>query len=90
MNAIISIGVGLVVVLVGLSVLNYDKFERISYLFEDAYNLAGGTNIVNAILGDFRGFDTMLEVVVLFIAGLGIYTMIKLRAKKEDTDSENQ
>lgn len=90
MNAIISIGVGLVVVLVGLSVLNYDQFERISYLFEDAYNLAGGANIVNAILGDFRGFDTMLEVVVLFIAGLGIYTMIKLRAKKEDTDSENQ
>lgn len=89
MNAIISIGVGLVVVLVGLSVLNYDQFERISYLFEDAYNLAGGTNIVNAILGDFRGFDTMLEVVVLFIAGLGVYTMIKLRAKKEDTDSEN-
>lgn len=90
MNAIISIGVGLVVVLVGFSVLNYDQFERISYLFEDAYNLAGGANIVNAILGDFRGFDTMLEVVVLFIAGLGIYTMIKLRAKKEDTDSENQ
>lgn len=90
MNAVISIGVGLVVILVGLSVLNYDQFERISYLFEDAYNLAGGNNIVNAILGDFRGFDTMLEVVVLFIAGLGVYTMIKLRTKKEDTDSEKQ
>ena len=62
--------------------LNYDKFETISSYFEDAYELAGGTNIVNAILGDFRGFDTMLEVVVLFIAGLGVYTMIKLKSEK--------
>ncbi|WP_342599346.1 Na+/H+ antiporter subunit A [Psychrobacillus sp. FSL H8-0483] len=88
-NAVVSVGVGLVVVLVALSVLNYDQFDSISVYFEDAYKLAGGANIVNAILGDFRGFDTMLEVVVLFIAGLGVYTMIKLRAKKEDADIEN-
>ncbi|TQR21578.1 Na+/H+ antiporter subunit A [Psychrobacillus vulpis] len=88
-NAIVSIGVGVVVMLVAFSVLNYEKFETISRYFENAYELAGGANIVNAILGDFRGFDTMLEVVVLFIAGLGIFTMIKLRAKKEDADIEN-
>lgn len=89
-NAVISVGVGAVVVLVALAVLNYDRFESISMFFEDAYELAGGANIVNAILGDFRGFDTMLEVVVLFIAGLGVYTMIKLRAKKEDENIENK
>ncbi|TQR16373.1 Na+/H+ antiporter subunit A [Psychrobacillus soli] len=89
-NAVISISVGAVVVLVALAVLNYERFESISTFFEDAYELAGGANIVNAILGDFRGFDTMLEVVVLFIAGLGVYTMIKLRAKKEDENIENK
>lgn len=89
-NGVISVGVGAVVVLVALTVLNYKQFETISVFFENAYELAGGANIVNAILGDFRGFDTMLEVVVLFIAGLGVYTMIKLRAKKEDEDIENQ
>ena len=46
-------------------------------------------DIVNTILGDFRAFDTMLEVVVLFIAGLGVYTLIKLKAKKGDADVEN-
>ncbi len=50
--------------------------------FEDSYALAGGKNIVNTILGDFRVFDTMLEVVVLFIAGIGVFTLIKLKAGK--------
>lgn len=89
-NGIISIAVGLIVVLVGFSVVDFNQFDPISSYFEDAYELAGGANIVNAILGDFRGFDTMLEVVVLFIAGLGVYSMIKLRAKKEDENIEDQ
>lgn len=89
LNGIISVAVGLVVVLVGLSVVDFNQFEPISSYFEDAYELAGGANIVNAILGDFRGFDTMLEVVVLFIAGLGVYSMIKLRTKKEDENIED-
>ncbi|MGE7021840.1 Na+/H+ antiporter subunit A [Solibacillus cecembensis] len=89
-KAMISIAVGATVTLIGLAVMNYDKFEPISAYFEDAYNLAGGKNIVNTILGDFRAFDTMLEVVVLFIAGLGVYTLIKLKAKKGDTDVESK
>ena len=36
---------------------------------------------MNVILVDFRGFDTMLEITVLGIASLGIFTMIKLRAE---------
>ncbi|KYG89275.1 cation:proton antiporter [[Bacillus] sp. KCTC 13219] len=88
-KATISILVGATVTLVGLTVLHYEKFAPISTYFEDSYNLAGGKNIVNTILGDFRAFDTMLEVVVLFIAGLGIYSLIKLKAKKGETDIEN-
>lgn len=87
-NGLISILVGATVTLIGLAVVNYEKFESISAYFEDSYNLAGGKNIVNTILGDFRAFDTMLEVVVLFIAGLGVYTLIKLKAaKKGDADT---
>ncbi|MBM7610307.1 multicomponent Na+:H+ antiporter subunit A [Lysinibacillus composti] len=89
-NGVISILVGATVTIVGLAVMNYEKFDTISSYFEDSYNLAGGKNIVNTILGDFRAFDTMLEVVVLFIAGLGVYTLIKLKAKKEGTDIENK
>ena len=65
-------------------------FDSISLYFQNAYELAGGKNIVNAILGDFRAFDTMLEIVVLFIVGIGVYSLIKLRAGKEEQDIENK
>ena len=35
--------------------------------------------MVNVILVDFRGMDTLFESSVLGIAGLAVYTMIKLR-----------
>lgn len=35
----------------------------------------GGTNVVNVILVDFRGFDTFGEITVLGIAALGIYKL---------------
>ena len=89
-NALISIFVGATVTLIGLAVVHYDKFKPISLYFNDAYDLAGGSNIVNTILGDFRAFDTMLEVVVLLIAGLGVYTLTKLKPKKEEAEHENK
>lgn len=87
-NGIIAVTSGVLVTVIALSVQGNSMFESVSTYFEDAYELAGGKNIVNAILGDFRAFDTMLEVVVLFIAGLGVYTLIKLKARKGDRDVE--
>jgi len=80
-NLVISLAMGATVTMAGLAALHYEKFKTISEYYNDSYLLAGGKNIVNTILGDFRAFDTMLEVVVLFIAGLGVYTLIKLKAK---------
>lgn len=88
-NAIISIAVGMFVVAVALSVIYFNEFKTISSYFENAYELAGGKNIVNTILGDFRAFDTMLEVVVLCIAGLGVYTMMKFKVKNGGDHDEN-
>ncbi|WP_159887815.1 Na+/H+ antiporter subunit A [Paenibacillus puerhi] len=78
-NAVIAIGVGLVLTLIGLSTQEHHLFPRIAEYYKDSYTLAGARNMVNAILVDFRAFDTMLEIVVLFTAGVGIYTLIKLR-----------
>ena len=46
---------------------------------ENSKVLAGGYNIVNVILVDFRGLDTMLEILVLGIAAFGVVSLIKLR-----------
>lgn len=89
LNGLIAISVGTVVTVLALAVQGNKMFESISVYFEDAYRLAGGTNIVNTILGDFRAFDTMLEVVVLFIAGIGVFTLITLKVRKGERDIED-
>ncbi|MDQ0269882.1 Na+/H+ antiporter subunit A [Cytobacillus purgationiresistens] len=78
LNLVISIGVGIIVTLFAFSANGTRLFDPIASYYEDAYELAGAKNIVNSILVDFRGIDTMLEIFVLCIAGLGVYTMIKL------------
>ena len=54
--------VGVIVTIVSLSANGNRLFESISSFYENSYELAGAKNIVNAILVDFRGIDTMLEI----------------------------
>jgi multicomponent K+:H+ antiporter subunit A len=42
----------------------------------NSYEGGGGTNVVNVILVDFRGYDTYGEIIVLGIAGLIIYAVM--------------
>ncbi|MDQ0303194.1 monovalent cation/H+ antiporter subunit A [Ancylobacter polymorphus] len=47
------------------------------FFVERAYSEGGGTNIINVILVDFRGFDTMGEIVVLCLAGLTVFALLR-------------
>lgn len=89
-NFIISLAVGVIVTVLALAANGHKLFAPISHYFENAYELAGAKNIVNAILVDFRGFDTMLEISVLCIAGLGVYTLIKLRLGGEKNETKTK
>ncbi|MDF9839443.1 MULTISPECIES: Na+/H+ antiporter subunit A [unclassified Paenibacillus] len=83
-NLIIALGVGVTVTLVALAAMGSSPFEPISEFFlKESYNLAGGKNVVNVILVDFRGFDTLFEIMVLGIASLGIYGLINLRMEED-------
>lgn len=83
-NLIISIGFGVLLTLIGISAHSTDWFESISQYFVDtALSIGGGRNIVNVILVDMRGLDTLFEITVLAVAGLAVYSMIKLRKDKE-------
>lgn len=58
-------------------------FEPISdYFVENSLTLGGGRNIVNVILVDFRGLDTMGEITVLSLAALGVYMLIGSRIRR--------
>ncbi|MDG4647536.1 monovalent cation/H+ antiporter subunit A [Roseibacterium sp. SDUM158017] len=51
--------------------------ETISdYHIANSYEGGGGTNVVNVILVDFRGYDTYGEIIVLGIAGFIIYALM--------------
>src|SRR5699024_3593053 len=89
-NIIIAISVGVTFTLIALSVKSGRLFESIFTYFEKSEELTGAKNIVNTVLGDFRAFDTMLEVIVLFIAGIGVYTLIKYKDKVEVKHDENE
>lgn len=85
-NLIVSIGVGAMITLVSISAFAYGSevnYPSIAeYFIENSKELGGGYNIVNVILVDFRGLDTMLEILVLAIAALGVISFIKLRLKE--------
>jgi multicomponent Na+:H+ antiporter subunit A len=71
------------VVLLGSGIQLYPKISE--YFNEKSLPLAHGRNIVNVILVDFRGFDTLGEITVLGVAGIGVYALLKLKlGRKQD------
>jgi multicomponent Na+:H+ antiporter subunit A len=43
---------------------------------------AGGRNVVNVILVDFRGFDTMGEITVLALAAMGVANLVRMASRE--------
>lgn len=86
-DTFLSIVFGAVIAITALHVLNEPINNDISHYYgENAYLLAKGKNVVNVILVDFRGFDTMFEIVVLSIAAIGVYSLLKLRLKATEKE----
>lgn len=78
----IAVGVGIVVPLFLLAA----RASRIrpspaQEYFARSLDEAGGRNVVNVILVDFRGFDTMGEIVVLAVAALGVVNLVRRAAR---------
>jgi multicomponent Na+:H+ antiporter subunit A len=49
------------------------------YFAATSLALANGRNVVNVILVDFRGFDTLGEITVLAVAAIGVLALLRLR-----------
>ena len=70
-DALIAIGGGIGIGWIAWLVITRDH-NSISWFFnQQSIPLGGGTNVVNVILVDFRGFDTFGEITVLGIAAIG-------------------
>jgi multicomponent Na+:H+ antiporter subunit A len=86
-DAILSLTFGTLIAILTLEVFEEPSSSDVSKYFADnAYILAKGRNVVNIILVDYRGFDTMVETVVLVIAAVGVYSLIKLNLNPTKKD----
>lgn len=90
-NLLIAAAVGITVTLVALSAHSNKLIPSISQYYKDTvFKEAAGGNIVNVILVDYRGFDTLFEIAVLAIAAIGVYSMIKLRSSRKEKSDESE
>lgn len=86
-DSIVSIVFGTLIAIIALEVMNEPTNKETSrYYAENAYLLAKGKNVVNVMLVDFRGFDTLVEITVLIIAALGVYSLLKLRVSSTEKE----
>ncbi len=75
-DAVIAIAGGGAVAALAMAFLTRDVSSISAYHLANSYKGGGGTNVVNVILVDFRGYDTYGEIIVLGIAGLTIYALM--------------
>ncbi len=91
-SAALAIAGGALMTMLTLIALAEPTESRLSsFMAENSQPLANGRNVVNVILVDFRGFDTMGEITVLGVAAIGIYALLKLvlapeRDRRAETD----
>lgn len=70
-DAVIAISAGLGIGWIVWLLLTRDHNSISWFFIQQSLPLGGGSNIVNVILVDFRGFDTFGEITVLGIAAIG-------------------
>jgi len=77
-DLVLALGIG-----TGMAVLSWWTMTRplqhsvSDFYLRNAKSEAGGANVVNVMLVDFRGFDTFGEVVVLAIVALTVYALLR-------------
>jgi multicomponent Na+:H+ antiporter subunit A len=81
----LALSLGAMISFLIIEIMHETPLKTVSNFYTDnAYILAKGKNIVNVILVDFRGFDTFIEIIVLAIAAIGVFGLLKLHLKRNE------
>ncbi|MGR2739797.1 monovalent cation/H+ antiporter subunit A [Billgrantia sp. Q4P2] len=75
-DLILATALGLVVAMLNYALLTRESATIADYFLRESVPGGGGTNVVNVILVDFRGFDTLGEITVLTLAGLATFKLL--------------
>ncbi|MFO7580595.1 MAG: monovalent cation/H+ antiporter subunit A [Nitrosomonas halophila] len=76
-DGMLALGAGSGMALLTWAVLTRPYATIAEYFLAESVPGGGGHNVVNVILVDFRGYDTLGEITVMALAGLGIYAMLE-------------
>jgi multicomponent Na+:H+ antiporter subunit A len=84
-DIVVALAAGGLMTVLTLVALTEQRGSRLAgYFAEQSLPAAHGRNIVNVILVDFRGMDTLGEITVLALAGAGVFALLKLGARHGD------
>lgn len=83
-DGMIAAGSGLVIFLIALAALSSRPRESLpaEYYLANAKPLTEARDAVGAVVVDFRGFDTLIEITVFAMAGIGVYTLLNYASRK--------
>jgi multicomponent Na+:H+ antiporter subunit A len=88
-DALFAGAAGVVITLLVLASLTSPQQRTVSdWLAQNALR-AEGRNVVNVILVDFRAMDTFGEIVVLAVAAVGVYALMRLIPRKQKGGSDD-
>ncbi len=90
-DAALAIAGGAGIAWIAWLMLTRDHSSISWYFLEQSLPLGGGSNIVNVILVDFRGYDTFGEITVLGIAAIGVLALMEgMRTRRAGHDTEGR
>jgi multicomponent K+:H+ antiporter subunit A len=89
-DGIVAGSLGLIVTLITLVALTSRPRQSIVTPFYEANAkiLTGAKDIVGAIIVDYRALDTLIEIAVFGLAGIGLYTLLRYAAHQTGDDAQ--
>ena len=62
----------------------YPPSDMDDYIIENAQEQTGSNNVVASVLFDYRGFDTLGEVTILFTAVTGVLLLLRTQKRRKE------
>jgi multicomponent K+:H+ antiporter subunit A len=83
-DGVIAAGSAVVMFFIVLSALSTRPRPSLvtDFYQQNAKLLVGARDVVGAIVIDFRGLDTLIEITVFALAGIGVYTLLRFASPK--------
>jgi multicomponent K+:H+ antiporter subunit A len=90
-DAALALAAGAGIAWIAWVMLTRDHASIAWYFLEQSLPKGGGSNVVNVILVDFRGYDTFGEITVLAIAAIGVLALMEgMRVHRPPVDEQGR